>query len=382
MSYDAIVIGGGVVGTSTAYHLVKAGVRTLLVDRQDAGWATGAGAGILAPETSSRDGDAWFDFAVEAVAYYPDLMAQLEAAQAGETGYAICGQLTVAVSDDEVAPYAESRRIVLARQHQRGKPAHEDLHEVSSDEARGLFPPLAPTQGALFYRHAGRVDGRMLAGALRRAAVTQGLEVRHASVDQLVLRDGVVTGVEIEGETIDAGSVAIAGGAWTPHFGDQLGVQIVVAPQRGQIIHLDLPGTDTSTWPIINAFHGHYMVAWPDSRVVVGASRETNSGFAPHTTVAGVREVLSEALRVAPGLAGAAIREIRVGLRPLTADGLPVLGTVPGIRNIYLATGHGATGLQLGPYSGKVIAELMQGKASPIDISPFAVTRFAKGGQA
>jgi D-amino-acid dehydrogenase len=83
-------------------------------------------------------------------------------------------------------------------------------------------------------------------------------------------------------------------------------------------------GTDTSGWPMISAFHHHYLVPWPDSRIVADATRETGSGFAPHTTSAGVREVLTEARRVAPGLASAEIREIRVGLRPLAADGLPV----------------------------------------------------------
>ena len=170
--------------------------------------------------------------------------------------------------------------------------------------------------------------------------------------------------------------VAIAGGAWSEAVGKQLGVEIPLAPQRGQIIHLGLRGTDTSRWPMISAFHHHYMVAWPDSRVVAGATRETGSGFAPHTTTAGVREVLGEALRVAPGLASAEIREIRVGLRPFTADTLPVLGPVPGVRGIFLVTGHGPTGLTLGPFSAKLVAAQMLGKAPETDLSPFSIARF------
>ena len=111
--------------------------------------------------------------------------------------------------------------------------------------------------------------------------------------------------------------------------------------------------------------------------MVVGATRETGSGFQPHTSAAGVHEVLGEALRVAPGLAAAELREIRVGLRPASADGLPVLGGVPGVRGVYLATGHGPTGLQLGPYSGKLVAELMLGRAIATDIAAFDVSRFA-----
>ncbi len=79
MHYDALVIGGGVVGASVAYHLVRGGARTLLIDRDDAGRATSAGAGILAPETSSRGSDAWFAFAVPAVDYYPTLVNDLAA---------------------------------------------------------------------------------------------------------------------------------------------------------------------------------------------------------------------------------------------------------------------------------------------------------------
>ena len=129
-------------------------------------------------------------------------------------------------------------------------------------------------------------------------------------------------------------------------------------------------------WPMVSAFHHHYLVAWPDSRVAAGATRETGSGFAPHTTSAGVREVLDEALRVAPGLAGAEIREIRVGLRPLTSDTLPVLGPVPGVSGVFLVTGHGPTGLTLGPYSAKLVAGQMLGKPPASDLSPFSIARF------
>ena len=79
---------------------------------------------------------------------------------------------------------------------------------------------------------------------------------------------------------------------------------------------------------------------------------------------------------MAPGLAAAEIREIRVGLRPYTQDLLPVLGDVPGRRNVYLATGHGPTGLQLGPYSGKLIADLILNRDLPVELDAYRITRF------
>lgn len=377
--YDAMVVGGGIVGMSTAYHLVCAGAKTLLIDRGDRGRATDAGAGILSPETNSRDPDAWFHFAIAAVAYYPTLIQRLQEEQGGDTGYARCGQLIVAVSEDEFAPFERARQLILGRQEQRGRPSPDDLYALSGSAARELFPPLAPIYGALYHRNAARVDGRLLNRALQQVATQHGLTIQHGSVERLVVEHGAVTGVVVAGATLTAGQVIIAGGAWSQAFGAQLGITIPVAPQRGQIIHLGLPGTDTTAWPMLSAFRGHYMVTWPDSRVAVGATRETGSGFHPHTTVAGVQEVLSEALRVAPGLAQAEIRDMRVGLRPLTIDTMPVLGPVPGVENVFLVTGHGPTGLTLGPYSGKVIADLALGQPAATDISAFHVTRFTTG---
>lgn len=373
---DAAVVGGGLLGTATAYHLALAGARTLLVDRDDVGRATDAGAGILSPETNSRDPEAWFRFAAEAVDDYPALVERLGEEQGGDTGYARCGKLVVAVTEDEIEPFAQARRVIFERQRRRGRPAPADLHEVSAAEARELFPPLGRVHGAIYSREAARVDGRLLNRALLGAAERRGLLVRQGSVDRLVIERGVVQGLTVGGDTVAAGTVAIAGGAWSDAFGRQLGVTIPVAPQRGQIIHLGLHGADTSHWPMISAFHHHYLVAWPDSRVVAGATRETGSGFTPTTTARGVGEVLGEAIRVAPGLAQAEVREIRVGLRPLTPDTLPVLGPVPDVRGVYLATGHGPTGLTLGAYSARVVATLMLGKPPLTDIEPFSVARF------
>jgi D-amino-acid dehydrogenase len=374
--HDVIVVGGGVVGLSTAYHLVASGARALLVDRADAGRATAAGAGIIASESNSGESEAWFNFALVAIGYYPALVERLRADGAADTGYAPAAQLIVAASQDEDAAFDLARQRLFERQRRRSRPAPQDLQEIDSEAARALFPPLAPVRSAILYRNAARVDGRLLAGALRQAAEAHGLSVRTGSVEQLVVRDNAVSAVVVDGETIAAGSVVIAAGAWSARLASQLGMALPIQPSRGQIIHLQLPDTATGGWPIVNGFRGHYIVPWPDGRVVVGATRETGTGFAAHTTAAGVYEVLGEALRLAPGLAAAAIADIRVGLRPVTPDNMPVLGAAPAVRGVYLAAGHGATGLQLGPYSGKVIADLILGRTLETDLEAFSATRF------
>jgi len=375
-TYDAIVIGGGVVGAATAYQLVQAGVHTLLIDRHDLGRATDAGAGILAPELSASYPDAWFNFAIAATAYYPTLLDQLQADGGGETSYAVCGMLTVAATVDELPAFERAKAIILARQARRGAPTSADLHEVTAQEAKRLFPPLTTVHGALYFRQAARVNGRHLTQALLRAATHRGLAVQQESVEQLLFQNDRVTGVVTRQTTFHTARVVIAGGAWSPLLGAQLGVQIPVAPQRGQIAHFDLPSQMTGEWLVISAYHGHYIVCWPGGHVVCGATRETGSGYRPHTTLNGVQEILGEALRVAPGLANAQLREVRVGLRPYPVDGLPILSGVPDRAGVVVATGHGPTGLTLGPYSGKLAAALVQGQATERDITAFDLARF------
>ncbi len=216
---------------------------------------------------------------------------------------------------------------------------------------------MRPDAAAAYIGGAARVDGRLvtraLAGAARRggASAVSGRAV-------LARRDGRVAGVEIDGELTEADVVVAAAGAWTASFLAPAGASVNVAPQRGQIVHLSLGSTDTSRWPVIlPAGSGHYLLAFDDSRVVAGATREVGSGFDVRVTAAGLHEVLTQALAVAPGLAAATHLETRVGLRPAGPDARPLLGPVAGLPGLVVATGLGASGLTLGPLAGKLAAQ-------------------------
>jgi D-amino-acid dehydrogenase len=117
------------------------------------------------------------------------------------------------------------------------------------------------------------------------------------------------------------------------------------------------------------------MLAFDDSRIVVGATRETGSGFDHRVTAAGLHEVLEEAISVAPGLADATVADIRVGFRPASLDERPLLGPVAGAKGLIVATGFGPTGLTMGPYAGVVAAELALGRTPEIDLSPYDPSR-------
>jgi D-amino-acid dehydrogenase len=371
---NAIVVGGGIVGSATAYHLATAGTDVTLFDRGDEGRATDAGAGILSPATSSNaDSEPWFRFAIDAVDYYEPLNEALFEAGVEETGYAVPGLLRVAVNGAEARLFDEALAVIRDRQARLGAP--ERIDELDPASARERCPAVGDVERALWNPNGGRVDGRTFTAALQEAAEGAGLAVRKADVTDIRVESDRVRGVVADGEWVDADAVVIAGGAWSPEFAADLDYEVPVEPMRGQILHLQ-SDHDTDDWPIVTGTRSLYTVPWGDGRIAVGATYEEGSGYAPHTTVAGVHEVLSDTLDVLPGLAEAAIGEIRVGLRPGSADGLPVCGPVPGVEGAYLATGHGPTGLQMGPYTGRQVARLVRGEPLETDMSDFSPARF------
>ena len=202
-------------------------------------------------------------------------------------------------------------------------------------------------------RLAARVDGRRMARALRLAAAGLGADIREADVRRITrTAGGAASGAETSGETFRAGRVILAGGAWSADFGEQLGLRLPIAPQRGQIAHLQLPEASappTEDWPIVGGYRDYYLVAWPGGRVVSGATREPGTGYDYRQTAGGTEEVLREALRLAPGLADATFHELRIGFRPATPDGLPVLGEAPGVPRLFLADGAWRFGLARRP---------------------------------
>jgi D-amino-acid dehydrogenase len=317
------------------------------------------------PETAKRDDAAWVELVLAAGRHYDQLLPQLDA----DNGWSRCGILQLATRDTDLPAWEwVAERAAGAT-------------EIGADEARAMVPVLGTIVRALHHPGAARVDGRTMCAALARAAVACGVGVRVASVDEVRSGsgsgDGAGAGVVIDGAFVHAEAVVIAGGAWSQRFGEQLGVRLPVGPLRGQIAHLMVPAHDTARWPIVQQVYGHYMVPWDDRRVAIGATVE-EAGFAPAVTAGGVLEIMREALRVMPGLAGATLREVRVGLRPASVDDLPILGALSGVPNVYVATGHGANGLLLGPVSGAAVADLVLGRSLTLDLdlTPFSPARF------
>jgi D-amino-acid dehydrogenase len=356
------IIGGGVLGASTALHLARAGADVILVDAAHEGRATAAGAGIVCPWVSGADDGPFYRLYAAGARYYPELVGTM-----GEhdLGYARVGGLCVSDDAAELDFIADHVRARAAEAPEAG-----EVRRLSTQEARALFPPLRADLAGVLVTGGARVDGRRLNAALLRAARALGADLRDG-VAELVASDSRVTGVRVADETLAADIVVVTAGAWAPALLRTLGVALPVAPMRGQIVHLRLPGSDTSAWPVVLPQSSHYLLAFEDSRVVVGATREGDAGFDYRVTAAGQAEVLQEALHVAPGLAAATVIETRVGFRPASADGSPLLGQLRGVDGLLVGNGLGAAGLTIGPFAGKLLADLALDREPEIDLRPF-----------
>lgn len=370
---DIVVVGGGIVGASVAYHAARAGMSVTVFDRGDEGYATAAGAGIITAGIGGRQADAYDGLVTGSVAYYPRLVANLASDGAEETGYDRVGGLIIAANAAEAEALRAAREGALTGAA-NGGPEGSEISLIDGKQARALFPALGAVPAALHLANAARVDGRLMRAALRSAAERHGSTFRRDNA--AVARVGRRIAVTSEGRKVAAGAVVLAAGAWSAPLGAALGVALPIFPQRGQIVHLELPETDTSRWPVVLTMQDHYLLTFPRNRVVVGATRENDAGFDYRLTAGGVYQVLGQALQVAPGLQGATLREMRIGFRPVAPDGLPVLGRLSGLENGFIATGHGPNGLTLGPYSGALLVDLIRGEAGDIALAPFGAERF------
>jgi D-amino-acid dehydrogenase len=362
-----IVIGAGVLGASTAYHLSKAGADVTLVDRGDKGQATDAAAGIVCPWLSQRRNKAWYQLVKGGARYYPELIAQLEADGETETGYKRVGAISLHSDPEKLEKMAE--RAIKRRED---APEMGEVTILSPAETKRLFPPISEEYGSVFVSGGARVNGRALRNALVSAAVKNGASLLNGDAS-IIHENNRALGIKLEGKSLLADKVIVTAGAWSQELLNPLGVNFKVTPQKAQIVHLELPQTETSSWPVVMPPTNQYILTFEDGRVVVGATHEDEAGFDNRVTAGGVHEILTKSLAVAPGLADSTILETRVGFRPFTPGFLPVIGVFPQYENIFLANGLGASGLTSGPYLGAELAKLALNQETEIDIKNYDV---------
>jgi D-amino-acid dehydrogenase len=385
-TYDLIIVGGGIVGASAALAAVRTGASVALVDAHLPGRASDAGAGIISPVALDRreDRPEWTSVVTRCVAHYRELLADIDALDSTNAGSATFRQVgELVVARDDPSERATLTAIKDRLSTEAGRSAHgvsETPAALDGPDLRTFWPELREDLHGLFIADVGRVAGDRLTARLIRAA-------RRFSCDQagtprltcvpgwgtLDLR-GTTPCIQVGNERLSGGAVILASGAWAAPELEAFGLAVQIRPVRGQIVHLRLGDVPTGERPVVNTTAAGYLLGF-DDRIVVGATHE-DVGFDARVTAGGQRQVLDGALELAPGLGTATLVETRVGLRPVSSDGLPMIGAV--VPGVHLALGLGAWGLTLGPLFGQLAAADALGDRLPEWAGFLSPTRTAK----
>lgn len=371
--YDAVVVGAGVIGCATAYHLMKAGLRVALLDKGSiAGEASQAAAGMLTPlaEAGTSDqGHPFLQLCLAGLRYYEHLDRQLK----DETGIDIelvdAPTLRPAFNEQEVK---ELQAEMWVQQ-----PLLPGLQWLEGEVAREVEPLLSPTvQGAVLSPWERNVQITRLTQAYARGAALGGTQIFEGRPVGRFLRQGQrVVGVQTAVGPVRAEAVVLATGAWAAAWHTKT-QKSPIFPVKGQMAalraapHLHLRHT-------IFSHKLGYIIPKADGSIYVGATSEF-AGFDKTVTVEGVAALLTVATKIAPKLKTARFEHAWAGLRPGSADDWPLLGQSKSLPGLWVAGGHFRTGTLLGPLTGHILAELIQGRPVPFDLnlSAFDPDRF------
>lgn len=344
---DVIVIGGGAVGLSIAWHLAKESVSVILLERgKTGGQSSGAAAGMLAPFAEAKTGSPLYDLGIRSLCLYPEIVALLRETTSVDVELMGQGMLRVAMTEKE------SQQLDSEWKSQESH--YLRIERLTGCEARKLEPALSQNvEMALLSPKERHVDPKKLVRALSIDCARLGVSIlEDKSVIDLIADDKSVS-VKTNDEIYYGDKVVIAGGAWSHEIAASLGYSLPIFPVRGQILALTC-----QPQPIRHTIYTHsgYLVPRSDGRLIVGAT-EDQAGFDSAPTVEGVTRLLTMAPTLVPELINAIFESAWAGLRPATADGLPIIGHILGHKNVYAATGHYRNGILLAPITGKLAAD-------------------------
>jgi glycine oxidase len=367
-SADVVIVGGGIAGMTTAYYLAKSGVPSIVVERDAIGsHASGFAYGGLSPLSGFGIPGPMTDIAQDGMRLHRELSKSLLEETGIDVDFRVRSSLALAFTEAEV------RRLRAALPWQQAQPGYT-VRWLEIADARRVEPRISDeTVGAALVEGGGAVEPYRLVLALTRAAEHLGVSVRHGRAIGL-RRDGRrVTGVVLEREVLSCSSAVLAIGPWSPEASDWIGVPIDVRPLKGQIIRLQAPGPPIEC----SVGWGHNYATTKTDGLLWAGTTEEEAGFDEESTPAARDEIGAALLKMLPAMADAQVAQQTACLRPVSADGLLVLGGVPGLDQIHVATGGARKGILYGPAMGHAIADLVLGRKTRVPLDAFAPGRFA-----
>lgn len=384
---DVVIIGGGVIGCSIAYHLAKRGIPTHVIERDDIAMGS-SGACDKAVLLQSKNPGIHLELALKSVKMFPELQKSLDT----DIEFFNHGCM-IAIQNEEQWRVMEG---FVERQRQHGL----DVKLLDRDQARAMQPALSEDiVGSTYSPMDCEANPIYLTLGLYRGAKKHGAKFSlGTAAKNIKLEKGRVKSVETDSGEILCKYVVNAAGAYAPFVGKMVGLKIPIVPRRGQLI---------VTEPVAPLIHGEmncarYITAkfrpellgtdemaklgvglslnqTVSGNLLIGGTREF-VGYDKRTTHKALRAILQHAASIVPALKNIHVIRSFSGLRPYTPDGLPILGEVPEVPGFIMAAGHEGDGIALSAITGKIISDIIaEGKPADdlnIDMSKLSLARF------
>ena len=365
---DVVVIGAGIVGSMTSYLLCRRGLSVTMMEADTLGThASGLAFGGLDPLHGIGVPEPLLDFSLFCFGRHWSIAREFQGATGLDPQFRSRDRLYLAFDEDEL------EREQLDESWMRRLPGFE-VRWLDRDSVRRLEPKVNPEcMGGLFIGGLASVDAYHLSMAALRSAERFGTRLVTRRATGLEHSTGHAIAVTYDGGKIEAGSVVIAMGPWSNMVTEWCGALAPVEPLKGQILRMRYDG------PPFNVslnYRGNYVDSKADGLVWAGSTEE-EAGFDDHPNSRGRDSILGDLAHMAPSVASAQIMQHTACLRPVTPDGIPIVGRLPGWDNLYLASGAGRKGILWSVGMSQVAADLItQGETEVAGAEHLAPGRF------
>lgn len=356
-SRDVIVVGGGIVGCLTAYLLAREGLKVTLLEKDAVGsHASGFAFGEMGALEGAGIPDPLLDFSIWSLQRHELLAKELKEASGVDNQYQVCQRLKLAFHESEAAAYQKDL--------QWQEKIKDFRVEWLQPQDVAKVEPMANPQclGAVYSQGAAAVEPYRHTLAAAQAGESAGVNMLLRRATGLLTDANRCLGVTYDGGSLEGGIVVLAMGPWTQDASAWCRVHIPVRPLKGQILRLQHPGASIKTslhW------NGSYVSTKPDGLTWVGTTEE-EVGFDEETTPEARDKIMSDVLTMAPSMSEAHLVHQTACLRPLSGDGMPIVGKAPGWDNLYISTGAGRKGILWSTGMSFGLADMILGRSSQV----------------
>jgi len=382
---DVIIVGGGVIGSVTAYVLSKAGLRVLVIERQDIGSGTSssaAAAALLQTKTSIDK----LTLANQSLKLLDNLHEQL----GRRFEFAHTGSLLAACSEDEMQ--------LVQKMHANLLGMGLDVELLDGRQAREVMPVLGENVlGGSYSPKDAQINPLELVVACADAAQAHGaIFSTFTELHGIETRGEKVIAVQTSAGRIETGMIVNAAGVWAPNVARMAGVTLPVSPLKGELLVTErrppqMQGTLIAAkyllskakaegeegWDAPKRSVGITLVQVAHGNFIVGSTREL-ADYDKRSTYEGIHELVHQLLELTPRLANVHLLRAYAGLRPLTPDGSPIISRTPGLPGLIHAVGFGGDGLAMSAITAEMLLGMLTGSADEALLANFTLERFKR----